>query len=221
MKKPDALVNPADQRSGGNCGVTAVSIAAGISFQQAWDLFVKHCPRIKRNKKWSGGTYDYEREIIMEKLKIKYQSHSPLQILHMLPSKSPCNFTLEYFTEWGARPGQLYIITTTQHVQILQDGWVIDQNGPVKIGEHWGRKKRVMGVEVITPKRVIAKRNKYAGAKLQATVKTNPRKEGSFGYHSMKIIMDNPNILYEDYIAKGGRLQDLKWDLERGWVELK
>jgi len=102
MRKPDALVNPADQRSGGNCGVTAVSIAAGISFQQAWDLFVKHCPRIKRNKKWSGGTYDYEREIIMEKLKIKYQSHSPLQILHMLPSKSPCNFTLEYFTRMGS-----------------------------------------------------------------------------------------------------------------------
>ena len=37
----------------------------------------------------------------------------------------------------------------------------------------------------------------------------------------MKIVLDNPGILYEDYISKGGRLQDLKWDHERKWVEIE
>jgi hypothetical protein len=37
----------------------------------------------------------------------------------------------------------------------------------------------------------------------------------------MKIVLDNPGILYEDYISKGGRLQDLKWDYERKWVEIE
>lgn len=49
----------------------------------------------------------------------------------------------------------------------------------------------------------------------------NPRRVGTHGHKSMQIIIDNPGILTEDYLSKGGRLNDLRWDIERGRVELK
>lgn len=60
--------------------------------------------------------------------------------------------------------------------------------------------------------------SKYAGKVLAAQVEANPRKAGSFGQRSLQIIMDNPGIKYEDYIAKGGRPNDLEWDIKHGSV---
>lgn len=47
------------------------------------------------------------------------------------------------------------------------------------------------------------------------------RREGSFGQRSLQIIKDNPGIFYEDYIAKGGRATDLRWDVEKGRVKIE
>lgn len=44
-------------------------------------------------------------------------------------------------------------------------------------------------------------------------VKENPRREGTHGHKSMAIIMSNPGITYEGFIAAGGRPQDLTWDI--------
>lgn len=44
----------------------------------------------------------------------------------------------------------------------------------------------------------------------------NPRREGSHGHKSMKIIIDNPGITFEDFIKKGGRAMDLDWDVSKG-----
>ena len=58
------------------------------------------------------------------------------------------------------------------------------------------------------------------GKKIKSKVQENPRREGTNGWHSMKIVLDNPNIKVEDFVEKGGRLVDLKWDVDKGNVEL-
>ena len=218
-KKPERLSLPEGARRGGNCGVTATAIAAGISFDKAWDLFKKHCKRIRDSKRWSGATYDYERKIVMKKLGLSHRVMKFPELVYDIGNGSKPS--LKKFVEWGTAKGTLYIVTTTGHVQIAMDGWVTDQTGSKPIDKYWGRNKRVQTVEVIIPKRKTSAKSKYTGAKLHATVDTNPRKEKTYGYHSMKIVLDNPGILYEDYISKGGRLVDLKWDYERKWVEIE
>lgn len=49
----------------------------------------------------------------------------------------------------------------------------------------------------------------------------NPRREGTHGHKSMQIILDNPGISYEEFIAQGGRAQDLRWDMLHGTVTTK
>jgi len=218
-KKPERLSLPEGARSGGNCGVTATAISAGISFDQAWDLFKKHCKRIRDSKRWSGATYDYERKIVMKKLGLSYRVMKFPELVYNIGQGSKPS--LKKFVEWGTAKGTLYIVTTSGHVQIVMDGWATDQTGSKPIDEYWGRNKRVQTVEVIIPKRKTSVKSKYADCKLYPAVKDNPRRKGSFGYHSMKIILDNPGIIYEDYISKGGRLIDLKWDHERKWVEIE
>jgi hypothetical protein len=44
----------------------------------------------------------------------------------------------------------------------------------------------------------------------------NHRRMGSHGFRSFQIILDSPAISYEDYLAKGGRLVDLRWDILNG-----
>ena len=49
----------------------------------------------------------------------------------------------------------------------------------------------------------------------------NLRKQGSRGAQSFQIILDNPGIVFEEYIAKGGRVCDIRWDMNKNWVEVK
>lgn len=58
----------------------------------------------------------------------------------------------------------------------------------------------------------------YAGHKLYPLCDTNPRYPGSHGYHAIKIIMDNPGITYEDYMAAGGLSHGLRYDLAHEFV---
>lgn len=46
----------------------------------------------------------------------------------------------------------------------------------------------------------------------------NPRRQNSHGYRSLQIVIDNPGITTEEYVAKGGRLNDLRWDIAHGNV---
>jgi hypothetical protein len=65
------------------------------------------------------------------------------------------------------------------------------------------------------------RKTKFAGKTLTAKVDENPRRTGSFGFKSMKIIMDNPGITFEDFLKKGGRAKDLAWDVDAGSVTVK
>lgn len=55
----------------------------------------------------------------------------------------------------------------------------------------------------------------FSGKKLRALVAENPRRENTWGFKSMAIILANPGITYEDFVACGGRNNDLAWDIER------
>lgn len=68
-------------------------------------------------------------------------------------------------------------------------------------------------------------KNDYAGKIITTTCFQNPRKKKTgHGFFSMQLIINSMDssggISYEDYISGGGRLQDLKWDLERGWASI-
>jgi hypothetical protein len=57
--------------------------------------------------------------------------------------------------------------------------------------------------------------SKIAGKKLYANVETNPRREGTHGYNTWKLIHENPGITVEELVASGGRVKDVNWDLEK------
>lgn len=63
--------------------------------------------------------------------------------------------------------------------------------------------------------------SQFSGMILKAAVKTNTRREGSHGHKSLGIILaaGDKGISYEDYVAKGGRLNDLVWDVNKDNVE--
>jgi|TARA_R110000824_G_scaffold16456_5_gene68195 hypothetical protein len=75
------------------------------------------------------------------------------------------------------------------------------------------------------PRKTRKSRHEYAGKIITTTCFQNPRKKKTGdGYFSMQLIINSMDssggISYEDYISGGGRLQDLKWDLERGWASV-
>lgn len=57
------------------------------------------------------------------------------------------------------------------------------------------------------------------GKKLYVKVEANPRRKGSIGAKSFNLIKNG--MLVEDYIAAGGRMQDLRWDLTHKYVEAR
>lgn len=70
------------------------------------------------------------------------------------------------------------------------------------------------------PKTRAARKSAFTGhALFPATEENkNPRREGTHGHKSFEVIRENPGITYEDFLEKGGRLVDLKWDHDRANV---
>ncbi len=46
----------------------------------------------------------------------------------------------------------------------------------------------------------------------------NPRREGSWGQKSLQIIINNPGLTLEEFLIRGGRTNDLRWDIQHGNV---
>lgn len=63
------------------------------------------------------------------------------------------------------------------------------------------------------------RKSAFVGKKIYKKVQDNPRREGTNGYNSFALIRNG--MKYEDYVAAGGRPQDLAWDLKHDYVELK
>ena len=241
-KKPEGLALPEGAKPGPNCGVTAMAIAAGISFDSAWDILEKiHTNRrggllsniktknnmFSKKIKFTGGTYDNERREAYRKIGLKYKKFITKEICNIAKfatkNKYAYNLNLKQFVEWGAVKNKTYIVTTTHHVQVVKDGWVIDQGGPKHIDEFNGKLKHVNEILEVTKIRKASKNNKYENKVFYAKDinMKNPRKEKTFGYHSMEIILNNPGRDYEFYIKQGGRSNDLAWDIKKGNVVVR
>lgn len=58
--------------------------------------------------------------------------------------------TLRAFAMYHAKPGVAYLVRTTGHVQVVKDGWIIDQLGPKPASAHWGARKFVSHYSTVT-----------------------------------------------------------------------
>jgi hypothetical protein len=65
------------------------------------------------------------------------------------------------------------------------------------------------------------KKAKASAFKLYPVAKENPRRADTPGHKSFGIILKNPGISYEDFKKKGGRAQDLRWDIDHGHAKAK
>ena len=135
-KLTELFKNPEDQRKGPNCGVTALAVTAGISFNKAWQTFKAVNPR-KYNARWKGGTYSSDQQKALEKLGVDFDTLE-------LPKMTLANFVREY-----TKKDALYMVTTTGHVQTVLNGEVIDQAGKKPIGNFWGSRKLVKRAHLI------------------------------------------------------------------------
>jgi len=130
--------NPADQRKGGNCGVTALAVSAGISFQKAWDTFRAVNPRAYGHKRWTGGTYTGDQAKALERLQIAFDDMMLTRRMNMNRFVRDCT-----------QRDTVYMVTTGKHVQTVLNGSVIDQQGKKPINEYWGKKLFVKKVRII------------------------------------------------------------------------
>ena len=79
-------------------------------------------------------------------------------------------------------------------------------------------------VPATEPKKVAKPRGAFAGKMIKPLVTENPRKVNTkevCGYASFELLLKHgADMPYEFYIKSGGRLQDLKWDIDHGWAEV-
>ncbi len=68
-------------------------------------------------------------------------------------------------------------------------------------------------------------RGAFTGKVINALVTENPRRENTkevCGYASFNLLLNHGvDMPYELYIKQGGRAEDLKWDISKGWAEVK
>ena len=156
-EKAQGLINPEDQRQGPNCGITAIAVATGISFDKSWNLH-KQVNFRKRDGRWKGSTHDGERKLVLHKLKIKFVNHICYNKFNFKYKKSSVvpfshyPITLRKYIELNCNKTSTYIITTTGHVQVVKGKSVVDQGGVKTIEGFWGRNKKVVSVIEILKK---------------------------------------------------------------------
>ena len=83
--------------------------------------------------------------------------------------------------------------------------------------------KELESVDLVKTKKVSKPRGAFAGKMIKALVTENPRKVNTkevCGYASFNLLLKHgADMPYEYYIKSGGRLEDLKWDISKGWAE--
>lgn len=65
------------------------------------------------------------------------------------------------------------------------------------------------------------RKSEYAGMHVRPLISDNPRRAGTHGHSSFAVLLDHPDGMpYEDFIAAGGRRNDLDFDLKRDRAEV-
>lgn len=70
-------------------------------------------------------------------------------------------------------------------------------------------------------KKVAARRGRastFSGKRITKLTKENPRRKGTIGFKSFNLIKSG--MTYEQYLAAGGRRQDLAWDVDHKYVKV-
>jgi hypothetical protein len=140
-KLTELFKNPEDQRKGPNCGVTALAVTTGVSFNKAWQTFKAVNPG-KYGKRWKGGTYTGDQIKALDRLKVSYETVNTGGLLDP-------KITLAKFVREHTKRDCVYMVTTTTHVQAVLNGEVIDQAGKKPIGNFWGSRKIVKRAHLI------------------------------------------------------------------------
>jgi hypothetical protein len=71
-------------------------------------------------------------------------------------------------------------------------------------------------------KKAVERQRLNPTLKIVPLVEENPRREKTFGFKSMALVLKNRRkpMTVETFVEKGGRLRDLHWDLEAKHVKL-
>lgn len=62
-------------------------------------------------------------------------------------------------------------------------------------------------------------KSEYVGKRIHKLITINPRKPGTSGHAGFELVEDG--MTFEDYRKKGGLTRDLKWNIEKGWLEVR
>lgn len=102
------------------------------------------------------------------------------------------------------QPEEKYVpVTTNVAAKLIAEATVTNEAAKAKRG-------RAAGTGEFAGKTVFAKKD------------VNPRRIGTAGFKSFEIIRGKKDgVPYADYIAAGGRPNDLRWDIEHKWAEVK
>ena len=142
------LALPADAQRGPNCGLTALAVVAGVTLADATAAYIRQYPRFVGSN-WKGGTrWTYTMQAAKH-LGVRYVDDTPLDPRYT--TRIVKRMTLKTFVKKHAMPRHRYMIRTTGHVQVVQDGMVIDQCGVRHIDEYPCAGKIVKNVLRILP----------------------------------------------------------------------
>jgi len=78
-----------------------------------------------------------------------------------------------------------------------------------------GAKAKAKKAAAKTPR---ARRTPLAGKKITRLVRENPRRSGTHGHASFALIKSGMSV--DKYLELGGRMNDLRWDIEHEYVKV-
>lgn len=121
------------------CGVIATAIVSGNPFSDVW----KYYKVVSEEKSFRGGLLRSKIKQGIQEFGVAYKEIKDLP-----------NSKLRRFKQVATHldlidPSLAYIIFTTKHVQLLWNGWVIDQGGRKRIKDYHHRNKKVDEVYMI------------------------------------------------------------------------
>jgi len=141
-----AITYPTDYGTvtpGGHCGVLAVALLAGRSFQEAWGALSP--PGLRRGR-WKGATNHPARMAVLRRwaVPVRTAMHMTAADLRFMGGKSPLasfdralpRCSVATFARDHAKPGVTYMLRVSRHVVTLRDGIVIDQQHAAPAASH-------------------------------------------------------------------------------------
>jgi hypothetical protein len=155
---------------------------------------------------------------LADSMKIKIQPMDQGRLLHIHPDYK--KFKQKYKTDWHDfhKAGNINSNWEETYEQLVE---IKEKFKQLKKEKKVSEEKAVEVKVETASKDERGRKSAYRGKTLVAKTQENKRRKGSAGQISLQIIIDNSPIVYEAYIAAGGRRQDLAHDIKEDRVEIK